>query len=248
MSSLAPVKKEDPGASRNHPQYSLLNISQRDNNVILAKIPDFFANDWRQIQNPTQIGEATMYPPRNGVPDIKFHFYESAVKSFPYEMLPENFEIQFDTRIEPNRYIFKHEKNTGNVKLLGRVNAEANMKGDAVMLSSIRSYILKQENKKKKRDVFGANPEVLPEPQPDESEPAISLVARKKQVKDKRLKKSEPQVRRELLALFRENPNWKLKDIVARIDQDQSYIRSILPSIAEFHPDTKTYVLQEEYK
>ena len=104
------VKKEDPSVSKSHPQYSLLDIKKKNDLVWFAKIPPFLYDDWQKITNRIQIGEVTIIPQPSGHPKLNVHFNQSAVKSFPYDMLPKLFELEINDQIDQNRYFFSYKK------------------------------------------------------------------------------------------------------------------------------------------
>ncbi|OHT12781.1 hypothetical protein TRFO_17237 [Tritrichomonas foetus] len=243
MHSESAVKKEDPDSAKSHPQYALLDISKRNELVWFSKIPAYFAKDWKEIKNPTQIGEITVTPQPNGHPKLTVHFNESSVKSFPHDMLPKEFVIDVDDRIEPNRYIFTHGKDTGIVRLIGRVNVECQFKGDPIKQSLIRTYIEKKNKKKSEKLAPGDD---LPVIEAANNYAGLSLRSEKKQVKDKRIKKSKQAIKSEILQLFKENPDQKLKDMALRIDQDQKYVREVLATVGEYDQTTSTWHLRKD--
>lgn len=237
------VKKEDPNAAKSHPQYSLLDIRKKDEQVWYARIPQILFDDWSKIQKSVQIGEVTITPQPNTAPKLTVHFLESAVSSFPYELLPKVFNLVVQEKADANRYFFSHKKDTGIVRLLGRVNVEVDLKGDIISMSKIRTYLDDKIKKSKKREKFVDGD--IPIPEPSENMFSFNTKIEKKK-KDKRIRKSQDMIKREVLENFKKNPEWKIKDLAKIIDQDQKFIRPIVAQVAEYDQKTNTYHLRED--
>lgn len=239
------VKKEDPNAPKDHPLYSLLDIKKKDDPVWYARIPQILFDEWSQITKPVEIGEVTISrQQQTSVPKLTIHFKESAVSSFPYSMLPKVFNLEVKEKVDTNGYFFSHKKDTGIVRLLGRVNVEVDLKGDYMQMSKIRTYLDDKIKKSRKKDKFVDGD--LPIAPPSENSYAINIKAEKKEKKDKRIRKSADMIKRELLDHFKRCPEWKIKDLSRLVDQDQKFVQPIVAQIAKYDQKTKTYHLLDE--
>lgn len=243
MSVEQVVKKEDPNAPKSHPQYSLLDISKKNDIVWFAKVPPVLYDDWAKITKRVLIGEITMTPQPSGHPKLTVHFNESAVSSFPYEMLPKIFDLDVDDKIDQSRYFFSYKKDSGIVRLIGRVNCEAKFIGDLGKMSQIRTYLDKQIKKSKKREKFIDDD--LPVPPPPETSFLNNTKSEKKK-KDKRIRKPRDTIMREVLDLIKDGNEWKLKDLARIIDQDQKFIQDVVNQVAEYDQKNKTYHIRPD--
>lgn len=239
------VKKEDPGATNQRPDYSLLDMRKKDENVWFTRIPDYFYEDWKKITKKTQIGTVTITPSPEGNNQLTVHFYESAISSFPFRLIPE-YQLDLNENIDKNKYIFTHKKDTGSVRILGRVQSEATLRTDVNSHNEISSYLdrrVRAEKKGKKKFLKDTPP---PETRTRPSLMSGGLRSEKKEVKDKRIKKTKEMIKKDILSLFQNRENWKMQEIVAAVEQEQKLIVPILSQIAEYNQNEKTYSLKKD--
>ncbi|KAH0795022.1 General transcription factor IIF subunit 2 [Histomonas meleagridis] len=240
------IKKEDPGAPKQHPQYSLLDVRKSKDPIWFIKIPDYLEDDLKNIKKPIQIGTIHIEHQPNGPPKATIFINNSVITSVPVEMLPSQYNISFDPSPNQSQYAFTHDRTTGTVRMMGHVNDNGIIKppiNETAKASKIRKY---KEDLLKAKTHKTITP-LLEVPKPTTTRPQDPLKTTfKKQVKDKRIRKSREVITRELIKAFKQNPEWKLRELADALDQGQDYVREVVENIAKYNPNTQMWVLRDE--
>jgi hypothetical protein len=202
------------------------------------------AKEWREIKKPVQIGKIRVETKPGCPPEATIVFNNHAVIELPLEMLPSPFEVKIDTRIHQNQYVFSHRRDSGYVRMMGRVICDAQVTSSDPKMMQCRLAADNAKRKKKPSKVSG----ILDTPPDDRSFTAVPYEAkRKKDVRDKRMRKDESEMRLAVLSAFKQAPEWKLRDLAAQIDQSPDYVRKFVANVADFDQTTSLWKLKTGY-
>lgn len=243
------AKKEDPSVPEiRHPQYSLLDMRKAEDPLWFVKIPNYIEDEIRRFQTPTQIGEIILEHCPDGTQKASMVIDNKIIQEIPVEMLPSRYIFRFDDEPNQYQYAFTHDRTTGIVRMMGHINANANVTPEPKELAKsakIRKY--KEEQAKKKNMKEKVVLTEVPTPTSTRKDDNVKRTY-KKVVKDKRIKKDHDTLLRELIDAFTKKDSWRLADLSDALDQSQEYIRSELSNIARFSQQTQTWILKEEMK
>lgn len=246
----SPVKKEDPGSVLDHqslPQYALLDIALAKHPIWFTQIFTWLGAELRQLKRKTKIGKVRMETAPNGRHTVTIILEESAFTNIPFHLVPESFDLTLE-KATPNQYVFMHKKDSGFVRILGHVQAKAQLKSkDIEKLQACRNFI--DEQKKLQSAPRISKVDNMLKQIPKNKEQEISnyqkMRGEKKEKKDKRIRKSEEVMRMEILQAFRDAPEWSLGDMSARVDQDKNYVRTILADLADYDQVAAVWRIKE---
>lgn len=250
MSSINAVKKEEP-TPESHPEYGILNTQKIDQHLWVIKIPDFIFEDWKQLKTKTQVGKIRIEHQTGGLPPKAYVILEKSILTIPAEYVPDEINLGFDSRTKQNQYVFTHSADSGYVQIFGKVISMGNMRTDDPKgMAKAREYRdkLLKEAKKKQRVVQMYDQKDVEAPETTFRRKAIVYndPRTKRQVKDKTIKKSEDVLTFEIIKLFKENPEWKINDIVERLHQPVDGIRKVVQSIAAYDQSMSIWRIKQE--
>lgn len=245
----SPVKKEDPGAVIDHqnlPQYALLDIAQAKHPIWFTEIFTWLGAELRQLKQRTKIGKVRMETAPNGRHTVTIILEESAFTNIPFHLVPESLDLTLE-KATPNQYVFIHKKDSGFVRILGHVQAKAQLKSkDIAKLQACRNWVNEQnkrENDSKIRKVDNMLQKI-----PKSQEHVSNYKQMREQTrekKDKRIRKSEEVMRMEILQAFKDAPEWSLGDMSERVDQGKNYVRAILADMADYDQVAAVWRIKE---
>jgi hypothetical protein len=242
----APVKKEDPEEDNKPPEYALLAMDKIEQQLWFCRLPDFLYRELGKITTRTEIGKIRLETPPSGPPRASIIFNANATVTIPFSKLPDEFQVEIDPDNPANQYVFTNAKTTGTVRIVGRVICTARLHSDDfVKMTQCRNYVQSEATPKKQ-----AKHKMMLDALPEEAKPDAPVAWRtqKKEKKDKRLRMSENEVRLSILSLFKENPEWRLKDMAERINQAQEYVRKTLTEVADYHQNTAMWTLKSSHR
>lgn len=239
------VKKEDAD-TRLPPDYSLLDTRQINRDLWFAMLYPWLVSELRHISKPTEIGKLRVYEENGKITKVTVTLNDNVSHDVPIDLFPELGGPLVPGK--PNRYAFTHQRDSGYVRILGRIVCDLDLKSDdlkktAACREKVAAKAREPEQEKKKESKIAS----LASSASDE-ERKDEFIAPRRQEKERRLRKSREQISKELLQAFKFQPEWNINDLVLRIDQAKDAIFPVLRDLADFDRDANVWQLKEEYK
>jgi hypothetical protein len=189
--------------------------------------------EFRGIDRPTQIGKVRIETvPGKDWPVVTIVLNENAVRKIPHEMLPPFFDVNIDRNIGQNQYIFSHRRDSGYVRLMGRIICDAQITSKHEKMVQCQVACEKSSAKPKAPKILAEYEDLMIDKKP--SMRGVDSRRPKKEVKDKRIRKSEQEMRLLVLQAFKEKSDWKVKELAALLDQSQDYCQTFVKEIADY--------------
>jgi hypothetical protein len=240
----APVKKEDSGGTQ-HPEYALLDTSNLSQKLLFTRLPDFLYEELQKKKTRTPVGKLVIRTPAGATePIVSIVFSPEVVQDLPFEELPTEFEVRINKECQPNQYVFTHQKDSGYVRMLGQVSGEAQLtSSDSAVMRRCR---LAAEKIRKPRKASKAAT-MLSTPPSAEPESPFRYGGRPRQpkvIKDKRIKKSDRDMRLGIIRAFQETPEWRIKDLAERLDQGADHVKNHVGEFADYDQNTQMWRLR----
>jgi len=241
-----PVKKEDPGATQ-FPEYTLLDTSKLSQQLLFLQIPNFVWEELAERKAKGEVGKIIIKTPAGSTtPIVTVVFNSTAFPHIPAAAVPKEFEVRVEAERPLNQYVFTQDRQTGSVRMLGQVSGTARLTSrDSVAMQQARKCLEEAKSPKKVAKQARQIQDV------QKPEPVIQPMYRvgrgkdKKEVKDKRLKKSREEMVAGILQAFSENPEWKVKDLAERLNQAPDHVKKYVDRIAYYDQTSQTWKVQQ---
>ena len=236
------VKKEDAD-TRAPPDYSLLDTRQVNRDLWFTKLYPWLISELRQITEPTEIGKLRVYEEDGKITKVTVTLNNNVSDDIPIELIPELSGSLVPGK--PNRYAFTHQRDSGYVRILGRIVCDLDLKSDDLKKTTacrerVAAKARRQTQEKKKESKVL---DIISEEEPEEK-----VFVPRKQEKERRLRKSREQISKEIFQAFKFQPEWNLNDLLSRIDQPKDSVYPVLRDLADLDKSTNLWQLKEEYK
>ena len=243
------VKKEDTlKPVSDAPRYAGLDTTHLDEQSYAIRVPSFIKNGWDKLDKTTQVGSIRVEHYGKGIEPKMFVTLSNNVEyEAPFELFPSQFEIKMDPKSSMHQqYLFTVAPDSGFVKMAGKVAASGRLTSDDVdKMTECREYKekaasnMKSEKRKKAKKIVSITGPITN---------AKTIVQKKREVKDKTMRKSDSQIQEELFYYFNTSKKeWTIQELEKAINQSQTNILNVLRVIANYNEKTKNYSLKDSY-